>query len=298
MLSFGKDGWIKYGWTTHLNNEKKFGDNFYIKFSPRPNNLPIRPALDTAVESVKKISQTYPPPYNLMCSGGTDSQAMIYSWLKSDIPFNIISIKYVSDNTWWNQHDLTTLEEFSYIHNLKIDYKDFDIINFLENDLDYVAKRYECPSPHISTYIKMTDLVSSGTIIFSGNYIHKERCVGLTPAILGLHKFSLYKDRADISVIPFFFLEFPELAYAFTDISTVSKEEGYAKHGFPVISQNAKITGFEKLKDLYDKYQSRVPAIDRLKFSNKQSKRVFDLIFRYPYEGSKNYHVVQLTCKE
>jgi hypothetical protein len=144
----------------------------------------------------------------------------------------------------------------------------------------------------------MTDLVSHGTIIFSGNYIQRKKSVGLSPALLGLHKFSLFKNRKEISILPFFFLEFPELAYAFDNTDTMTKDEGYIKHGFPVIKQCGKMTGFEELKDFYDKYQDRVTAIDRLKFSHKPSKRVFDLIFRYPYEGSKNYQVIQLTYKK
>lgn len=298
MLSFGENGWIKYGWSEQLNREKSAEDNFYIKLIPNVEISPSELAINTAIKCVKKISQNYPPPYNLMCSGGTDSQAMIYAWLKSDIPFNIVSIRYISDNVFWNQADLLTLEQFAETNQLTVDFKDFDVIDFLENQLDYVSNTYECPSPQISTHIKMTDLISHGTIIFSGNYIQRKKSAGLSPALLGLHKFSLFKHRKEISILPFFFLEFPELAYAFTDTDSITKDEGYIKHGFPVIKQSEKMTGFEELKDFYDKYQDRVTAIDRLKFFHKPSKRVFDLVFRYPYEESKNYQVIQLTYRK
>lgn len=298
MLSFGKDGWIQYGWGEQLTREKKYQDNFYIKFSPDSTTLSTDPPLDVAIKCIKQISQTFPPPYNLMCSGGTDSQAMAYAWLKSGIPFNIISVKYISNDIWWNQHDLFTLEEFANTNNLTVDFKEFDIIHFLENELSYISTTYECPSPQISTHIKMTDLVSSGTVIFSGNFIQKGRAIGLSPALLGLHKFSLYKTRKDITIIPFFFLEYPELAYSFDRDSSANKDLEYIKNGFRVIRQSDKITGFEELKNFYDKYQERVTRIHRLKFSNKPSKRVFDFLFRYPYEGSGNYQVVQLNNKE
>jgi hypothetical protein len=294
MLSFGENGWIKYGWTSQLNRERNYKDNLYIKLEPNytpssPNELGI----DVAVKCVKKISQTYPPPYNLMCSGGTDSQAMIYSWMKSGIPFNIISVKYISNNIWWNHHDLVTLDQFCQVNNLKVEFKDFDIIDFLEHDLYNISKTYECPSPQISTHIKMTDLVPSGTIIFSGNFIERERTT-VTLAQLGVHKFSLYKNRQEISVIPFFFLEYPNLAYAFSR-SIAHKNDNYVENGFPIIPQSEKFTGFEKLKNYYDKYSERVTPKDRLKFAMKPSKRVFDLIFRYPYEGAENYKVIHVT---
>lgn len=300
MLSFGENGWIKYGWTEQLNRERNPKDHFYIKFSPQPKKNTNNSVFDIAISCIEKISQTYPPPYNLMCSGGTDSQAVCYAWLKSGIPFNVISVKYVSDGIWWNQHDLVTLEKFSDVNKLKVDYKEFDIIHFLENDLTQVALTYECSSPQISTHIKMTDLVPSGTIIFSGNFIMQKK-MSLTYALLGMHKYSLYKKRKDVSIIPFFFLEYPELAYAFDkDGNGYSeiKHNLYNKYGFNVIQQDKKITGFEELKNFYDKYHKRVKAIDRVKFSNKPSKRVFDLLFRYPYEGWENHLEYQLITKE
>lgn len=298
MTSFGENGWIKYGWSENLNPERTNGDNFYIKFIYDIESLSNQPVITTAIECIKKISETYPPPYNLMCSGGTDSQSMIYLWLKSKVPFNIISVKYISNNIYWNKHDLSTLEQFALVNNLTINFKEFDIINFLENDLNYISKTYNCPSPHISTHIKMTDLVPMGTIIFSGNFIHNKRALALSPALLGLHKFSLTQKRKEISIIPFFFLEYPELAHAFKNFDLVTKNIAYIESGIPIIPQPDKITGFEEVKNYYDKYTNRVTKIERLKFSNKPSKRIFDLLFRYPYEGIKNYKVIQLLSKE
>ena len=53
-----------------------------------------------------------------------------------------------------------------------------------------------------------------------------------------------------------------------------------------IIRQPEKFNGFENIKKYYDKYFNRVKPIDRLKFASKPSKRVFDLLFRYPYEGA------------
>ena len=298
MPSFGENEWIQYGWSENLNWERSYKDDFYIKIPPTLENLSHESALDIAIKCVKKISCTYSPPYHLMCSGGTDSQAMCYAWIKSKIPFNVISIKYVSNDVWWNQHDLVTLEEFANINKLEIDFKEFDVIDFLENDLKDIATKYECPSPQISTHIKMTDLVPSGTIIFSGNFIPNPKPIYLTPALLGLHKLALYKSRKDISVIPFFFLEYLELAYAFNYKCDGTKDDQYLEQGFEIIPQPSKITGFEELKNFYDKYQERIKPIDRLKFANKPSNRVFDLLFRYPYEGSRNHGTRHITSKD
>ena len=43
------------------------------------NRLPLYTAAKLAIES---IIDSYPSPYNLMVSGGVDSQAMLYLWNK------------------------------------------------------------------------------------------------------------------------------------------------------------------------------------------------------------------------
>ena len=51
--------------------------------------------------------------------------------------------------------------------------------------------------------------------------------------------------------------------------------------GIPIISQPQKQTGFEKIKEYYDDQPARVNPREKLKYSNKPSKRVFDILFRY-----------------
>jgi hypothetical protein len=64
------------------------------------------------------------------------------------------------------------------------------------------------------------------------------------------------------------------------------KVDDYLESGFPVIAQTEKLTGFEKVKDYYDKhYANLVTVRHRLQLlSNNPSRRVFDLLLRHPYE--------------
>lgn len=253
------------------------------------NKFIPKSTLYASIDAVNKIVRDYPPPYNLMVSGGIDSQAMLYSWKLSNQPFQATSFVY-NDNM--NEHDLESLKEFSNKENIKINYLPFDFFLFLENDYDNLANKFKCSSPMITAYIKMSQL-AGGTTIFSGNFLFKKGAI-LSSAILGLYRYSLTEQGKN--VIPYFFLYTPELAYSMRnyDQSNEHTNEGkiqlYKQAHFPIIPQKQKYSGFEKYKDYFDDHRKDVYKNReiRMKYANKPSQRIFDWIYRYPYEEKFN----------
>jgi hypothetical protein len=265
------------------------------------NDIVAMLPLQAAQLTCEYIVANYPPPYNLMVSGGIDSQAMIYAWMQSGFDFNVVAFRYNGD---MNAHDLDQLSEFAQKHNIAVEYHDLDLLYFLEHEYHNYAVTYHCTSPHICTHMKMTESVD-GTAIFSGNFI-QNRAVFVTDALLGLAR---YADQTNKAIVPFYFLETPELAYSLQPIHnkfTYNAETGYAVKvqayqaaGFPVIPQAEKYTGFEKVKDYYDiHYKDRVKVTTRIEFAKKPSKRVFDLLLRYPYEKLLGERLVQVLTNE
>ncbi len=242
---------------------------------------------DAAEKTIKEIQDKYPPPYFLMASGGVDSQVMLLMWKHHGKDFIPTAVRY---NTSYNSHDLENLDIFSKVNGMDVNYIDFDLLSFLKYDYDGVSSMLRCSSPCISAHYEMVKNLE-GTVIFAGDFIHREGLV-LSPPIMGLHRATQFKKN----LIPFFFLHTPELAYSLfykpSNIQDYVGLDDYAKkikkykiHGFDVIPQPYRTTGFEKIKDYYDEhYYNLVPKIDRLKFAAKHSKRTFDLLLRYPYE--------------
>ena len=241
-----------------------------------------------ALRAVENITKNYPAPYTLLCSGGIDSQFMIWAWKISGKEFSILLFDYDGKN----YHDTKTLIEFCERENLNLGIDNFDVDTFISS-AEYIemAKRYTCASPHILTYIKFSQGVP-GTILMSGNYIGGMQC-GLNYTILGLQRYASI-DRG--SFIPFFLMHDPELAYSFFSYDTEFKKtyfedtghqlsdydakySAYRWAGAPVIKQEKKYTGFEKIKESYD--NAVVPIKLRLQYQNKSSKRPFDLLYRY-----------------
>jgi hypothetical protein len=285
-------------------NPRKLGDNYYFTF--KDNDDKKLSPIDAAYHTIDYITKNYPAPYTLYLSGGVDSQAMLYAWHKSGVPYKTFSAVY---NQSLNEHDLCTLREFTEQHGITIKYHDFDLISFLENEHDHYAHEY-CGSPQITTFMKIADMTTEGTVIFAGQFIMKEKMQGRL-GIPDRNNWSLYHYgiKSKKNIVPYFFLETRELAYAFdvmlpeiqafhTAGSYGEKVKAFEYNGFPVIGQvdklsgykevKSKINGFEKLKILYDTNPPRQPTIQEKisRITGQQSNRNFDLLYRNKYEAA------------
>lgn len=270
----------------------QLGDDFYFDFRNK-STASVAP-LQAAQLTIQYIVQNYPAPYTLYLSGGVDSQAMLYAWHQSGVPYQTFSAVY---NQNLNSHDLCDIEKFSKDLGVEVDYHDFDLIDFLETQHEHYANTYRCGSPQITTFMRLADLTDAGTVIMSGNFILKP---GFGTGIPDRNNFSLYYYglTSGRNIVPFFFLETCELAHAFdTEIPEISAEHtagsytdkvaAYSYYGFPVIAQATKLNGFERLKELYDTNPPRMPTvaerISRLPW--QASDRNFDMLYRNKYEA-------------
>jgi hypothetical protein len=274
--------WMRFGWGENFSNEFNSKIPFYVDLTNLISSN--KSLLEISQRVIKEIIEKYPPPYYLMVSGGMDSQVMLWCWLNSSIDFIPISVKYTGAPEFkeiLNEHDLIELDIFAKNNNIDIQYKYFDVINFLENDLETYAIKYQCTSPQICTHMKMSEIITDGTVIFSGNFAN---AFHYTYTILGLKR---YADISGRLMIPFFLLQDPELAgihqvQSKSNDYSSKKYEAYKNLKVPVIPQPGKQTGFEIIKDYYDtRTDLIVPPKMRIKYASMPSKRKFDLLFRY-----------------
>lgn len=282
--------WIKTGWGSTL--QQTFSPTLPYVLDCTGLKITNKNFFDVSTSVIQRIANKYPGPYYIMASGGVDSQALIYCWMKSKVPFKILSYKY-NDN--YNEHDISNLTNFTNNFNLTVDYRNFDFLSFLDNELINYATAYQCISPQICGFMKICDQIDSGTIIFSGNFLKFSES-GLDYTILGLQRYA--KKRKNM--IPFFFQHDPELAgYLLPFYKNIhigdnkniyfSKIQSYKFLNIPIIPQYNKLSGFEKIKDLFDHRHDLVSTRDKLEFSNKISKRYFDIHYRYKLSRSIKY---------
>lgn len=251
--------------------------------------------IDAAFHTIAEIQKKYPPPYTLFLSGGVDSQAMLYAWHMYGAEFNTYSAIYNFD---MNKHDLEYLKDFSKRYNIEINFQYFNLINFLHDDFHDYAQKYRCASPHICTFMRLSEEIKEGTCIFSGNFIY-EKSRFIDKNNFGMYTYAKIENR---NIVPWFFLETEDLAYGFYksnyffDNDYETKCKLYIENEFPVIKQTLKYTGFEFIKDYYDmNYTHLLTKEHKLLNSKKQpSKRTFDLLHRNKYDvifGSDKYQL-------
>jgi hypothetical protein len=244
-------------------------------------------ALDAAIFTIEYIHKHYPPPYTLFLSGGVDSQAMLYAWLQSGKKFDTYSGIFNFD---LNLHDLESLKIAADLWGITINFQKFNLFKFLHEEYEMYANLYRCGSPHICSHMKMAETVKDGTAIFSGNFIVEGRFIDKN--VFGLYKYGKISNKP---IVPFFLCETEELAYSFIhthfnksiDINDYNhKVSIYKNNGFPVIPQDKKITGFEKVKEYYD-INFDNPCKNKFEYYltvKQRSTRIFDLLYRNKYE--------------
>lgn len=310
-------------WVTKTIDDDRKIYYFDFRFDKNTDYL----ALEASQHTIKYIVNSYPPPYRLYLSGGVDSQAMLYAWHLSGIEYETYSAVY---NHNLNEHDLVALKNFADIYKIHINFVDFDLISFLRDEHDFYAKTYLTGSPQFTSFMKMVSLQEQGTAIMSGNFLQRQESGFMEnkkytnyPCKNGIGLYH-YARKTNKNFIPFFFLERPELAYAFTLTDYVNqfmlnygniestnsvlendlgklvpyliKNALYQSHGFPVLRQYKKLNGFEKVKDFFDEnYTVPDNIANKLQRIHLQtSKRVFDVLYRNRYEvrlAQTNYYV-------
>lgn len=241
---------------------------------------------EAALQAIDYITKNYPPPYHLMLSGGIDSQSLLYYWNKSGVDsFVPTHIRYVHEGKWYNSHDYPCYKHlYPHLTFLEIE---TDPMYFFENELLDYAYTYTCTSPQLCLHMKYRELVTGGTLIYSGTIASS--FLTLNTTILGVHR---YQERTKTNVIPNFFQSTRALYDECVRIETSGihdKKWGYEgkctelrnRLQLPLIPQLQKTTGFESIKDYYDLHND-VTLLERVKYASKfPSKRPFDLMFRY-----------------
>lgn len=271
--------WIRHGWGKDLAEQPIPNENYYIDATAIV--FSENQAVVNAIKAVEEITQKCFPPYYVAVSGGVDSQAHAWAWKLSGVPHTLVSFKYDID---YNEHDLFTFQEFSSKYGMKVEYINLSLFDFFEERLESYAIKYNCDSPHICTHMLFREAINDGTIIYSGGF-SRALSMELNYTILGLRRYQKYNAS---NIVSSFFAYTPELAGSFyKKYSKFSqnmpnyeiKYRTYWESGFPVIPQRSRLSGFEKYKMYYDIMP--ISPMQRLKYAKKDSKRIFDIRFRY-----------------
>lgn len=257
--------------------------------------IPLRPIsapFDEAVRTARKICRLANGKPTLCLSSGVDSQCMLQAFQACGLPFDVAVLTFKDQ---LNQHDVSFIKQVLDQGAVKYSCVELDAIRFFESgDFFSYGREYQCQSPQLAAHLWMLDQID-GAPILSGNFLMPVVgeggifWIGLPGDLhTAYHRYLIKNDRAGE---PWFFLNSSELAASFLHQDCLSKFrrllvnfetelddyaykcDAYTEGGFKVNRQPTKQTGFELLREYFDKKLGT------------QYGNGFDALFRLPLEA-------------
>lgn len=274
-----RDNWLKYGdlfdrFTLTLPFTTELGESFFrgLKFDSAS-------LLNYRIDAAKSAASVLGDNPILCLSGGIDSQAMIQCWIEAGIKFDVaIGVFENKLNTQDSDHAKLFCEQLG-ITPITIQ---LDVVNFLTRENYEYGQKYRCSSPHFNTHYKMFDILRgmgyTGICAGGNTFAKGADGWGATPSAAQMN-YVEYARLNEFPVIGNFLGYDPSLCWTIALLtpphdtvwlssnSSLSHLEnakasrynakviGYERHGFNIIPQTAKYTGFELVKDYFaEKY--------------------------------------------
>lgn len=272
------------------------------------------------IEAAQRCHETLGPYPALCFSGGVDSQAMLHCFAEADVEAHVIIFTF---NDGLNKHDSDHAKMYCLEHDIPYREIEFDVMSFLARDNTDVTRTYGNISPHFNTHYRFVEILTHlgyTGVCFGGQA--PDRNLGSYGNNLSKNvmHWANISDRFQIANQGSFLSFSPELAWAIT-LSTPSldnpdytdstklkenytlykeleneryhlKVKGFESMGFSIIPQETKFTGFELLKEYFEKQTGDGWSFERQ--------------FRYPlsrldggrYNKDRHAYKIQLTVEQ
>jgi len=249
------------------------------------NHMTVSKKRQWRIEAAQRCHETLGPYPALCFSGGIDSQAMLHCFAEADLEAHVIIFTFKDD---LNKQDSEHAKMYCLEHDIPYREIEFDIVSFLTRDNAEMTRKYGNISPHFNTHYRFVEILTHmgyTGVCFGGQA--PDRNLGSYGSNLSrvVMHWSTISDRFQIANQGSFLTFSPELAWAttlstpsiddpnYTDNDSIAnaklrdyklfrefeherykaKIKGYEEMGFSIIPQETKFTGFELVKDHFEK---------------------------------------------
>lgn len=256
----------------HLELNSKFFNG--LKFDPESLK-------EYRVQAAKRCSEMLGDRPVLCLSGGVDSQAMIQCWQEAGLDFDVAILVFDRE---LNRQDVDHARLYCSVNNITPVEIPLNIATFLTiENYDYGLK-YKCSSPHFNTHYKMFNVLREmgyTGVCAGGVYPYVLSKKWVNPLSMASINFVEYSRVTDYPAMGNFLGYSPELAWTLgmlsfvdpdvllndpaqhrasvtmqernqmADVRYADKIASMTRHGFNIIPQSQKFTGFELVKDYF-----------------------------------------------
>jgi hypothetical protein len=120
---------------------------------------------EEAILAAKKIGAAQGRKITILASGGSDSEAVIHSFLRAQVPFQIVAIDFSSVNV----DELAYLKHFCKLNGLSFQTIHIDIKKFWEEELESIALSSGSVSPQICAILSVIDRLDEYVVVGDGD---------------------------------------------------------------------------------------------------------------------------------
>lgn len=164
-MTTSRDNWI-----TWLYDGIKYGpkllptSTFSLEFK-KIISRPVKSHYEELIENAKIVRDSFTGKFNLLLSGGLDSEIILRLYHQLKIPIDVYIFKYEKN---YNYRDVN--QAIKICNDLKVEYKliDFNLTKFFENDAYDIFKQVYCHSSGRLPQLKMTEYLDGIPIYGSG----------------------------------------------------------------------------------------------------------------------------------
>lgn len=254
---------IDYGFRNHKNDVCTF------VFAGKTNSR-IGTYKEELLNNAMAIKDIYQGPFDILYSGGIDSEIVIRVFKELGIKHNTIVVKYKDD---YNYREMKTAESSLLALNIPYKVVDFDLQKFYENEAYDLCIKSSCIRAGRANHIKFcTDFCDNIPIMGEGD-VYWARTHGTDYSISSewrfimsesCHNCNMYLTKLGRENVCDFFEFTPNLIYAFNQQSLIKqllndKIPGKASNWsskwniyhsiYPDLEYRVKLTGLEQYKD-------------------------------------------------
>lgn len=270
--------WCTYELTTHRTGPElwfnvELGSDFFNRLKFTPSNLK-----KYRIQAARRASKMLGERPALCLSGGVDSQAMIQCWQEAGLNFDVVILVFTDS---LNRQDVDHARLYCKENNITPIEITLNVKRFLATESYELACRYKCPSPHFATHYKLFDLLREQGytgVCAGGSYPFFMDNRWKSPHSSATINFVDYAEISGFPALGDFLNYSPELAWSLSLLSPpvastskdcnplsmqeldrqtalryLSKTTAMKAHGFNIIPQDKKYTGFEFVKDYFGK---------------------------------------------
>lgn len=272
-----KDDWLIYSnlfdiYSPSVKYTISLEPEFFESLSFSPESL-----LEYRISTAKSCAEKLGDNPVLCFSGGIDSQAMIQAWLEAGLKFDV-AIGVFENNL--NEQDVHHAKLFCDKLGMVPVLVNIDVITFLTRENLMFGEKYRCTSPHFNTHYKLFDILRdmgyTGICCGGTAFAKGKEDWGPVPSPAQMN-YVEYVRLNEFPVIGNFLGYDPKLCWTIALLTPphdttwynrtlTSKEQllddnerrykskviGYQNHGFDILPQPQKYTGFELVKDYFE----------------------------------------------